>query len=185
MQVPAAVLPFSIASDWADQGAVEVLTVLRSFKVILDALRRLRMNRQTPLLPPLRVTLSESYPRFMWKSPTFKPAISARRNPTCNPTDKIARSRRPNNFSGFGASKILRLRLRKRQRHPLPTIDGRPLHITYRVLFHYAELHEVCKETRERGKTPAHRGRLFPLFFAHQSFPRHDGAVIDLAQFIW
>src|SRR5439155_4913045 len=61
-----------------------------------------------PFLPPLRTTFKESKPRFMWKSPTFNPAISARRNPTCNPTANMARSRTPSSVPGSGLSRMAR-----------------------------------------------------------------------------
>jgi hypothetical protein len=55
---------------------------------------------------------------FWWRSPTFSAAISARRNPTCKPTDRmpgrgkpaIVSSQRVEQWNGSAAWRISRFR---------------------------------------------------------------------------
>ena len=95
VQVPACVLPFPGSLALAGTAGLRGHPRARFLQVISDALRCLRMNRQTPLLAALAHDFERVVPAIHVEVSDLEAAISARRNPTCNPTDKIARSRSP------------------------------------------------------------------------------------------
>jgi len=76
----------AVAAQGTEQRCIGLITVAGAVQIGADALRRSGIDGER-LAPPLRVTRSVSKPRFWCRSPTLRAAISARRKPTCRPTE--------------------------------------------------------------------------------------------------
>jgi hypothetical protein len=74
MQRPACLKAFTVVTYRSEEWSFTIIAVFGEIEIVTNALCCLRVNGETPFLPPLRTTFKESNPRFMWKSPTFRPA---------------------------------------------------------------------------------------------------------------
>jgi hypothetical protein len=98
------------------------------------------------------------------KSPTLSAAISARRRPTCKPTERIARSRRPAMMSSGGAPNLARLQLRKANfESPLPPAAGGSSRPPLLGLAHIALQAITALWSRRGGRPPPGERALFAL----------------------
>jgi hypothetical protein len=98
------------------------------------------------------------------KSPTLSAAISARRRPTCKPTERIARSRSPAMMSSGGAPNLARLQLRKANlESPLPPAAGGSSRPPLLGLAHIALQAITALWSRRGGRPPPGERALFAL----------------------
>ena len=110
-------------------------------------------------------------------------AISARRSPTCKPTDSSARSRKPATVSSAGASSILRAcALAKASVVPSSRLIAGRVDLGDRIACGVAVADQVLEQTRQRCQPPADRRRGGVLGLAHVPFPGDHGLVVGLAQ---
>jgi hypothetical protein len=128
------------------------------------------------------VTRNESSPRFWCRSPTVSAAISARCNPTCGATERIARSRSPAIVSSGGALGILRACALEKASVAPSSRSRRPLHLADGIPRGVAVADQVFIERRQRREAPANgRGRR-ALGLAHEALPCDHPLVVRLAQ---
>ena len=110
-------------------------------------------------------------------------AISARRSPTCKPTDRIARSRNPATVSSAARRAFARLRFREGEGRAFVAIDRRPLDLADRVLRGVVVADQVLVERGQGREAPADRRRCGVLALAHVALPGDHRLVVGLAQF--
>ena len=136
-------------------------------------------------LPPLRTMRSESKPRFWCRSSTVSAAISARRRPTCRPTERIARSRSPSIVSSAGVlSSLAASAFGKGERRSFLAVNRRAFHVGDRVVFDMVVTLEMFEQAGQRREPAADGGGLGLIDLAHDALPGNHGAVVHLAQLV-
>jgi hypothetical protein len=85
--------------------------------------------------------------------PSVNAAISARRNPTCNPTDRARWRSYSRQSSSFRACPFI-----KRQGRAFLPVDRRPRDLTRRIARRAPVVDQVAKDRRERREPPLANG---------------------------